>query len=356
MKKKIPDFKDWEHGFLYCVRKEHSDLDDYRVLYVCGLSISPELSKRGPEYKQLADALKKEDGDFLAEYFSSIDFEEIQVTWGTPCKNKNPLEAVFHYPYFGEKWSVITDFDIKVFMDLKHGYLGNRLIDEKDSPYGVHPRPEQKYFYYLPQYSRSAINGLHLFNALSFENTTHLMRFYSIWKGLREIQDLLFHYDFDSMSEETEESYTKLYVPKKILWIDQALKGNPKPLLEKANELESFLTVNRNHYADAYEELKAAGVFREHYGFCKNAFEGFLRHILKAFMDEAIANEFVQRCDFCGAYFEYKEGKRYCSLKSEGKDCGSKIRDKRDYSKHKQKRIKAKKAWTQKTRKEIPGY
>lgn len=70
------------------------------------------------------------------------------------------------------------------------------------------------------------------------------------------------------------------------------------------------------------------------------------------FLDELIKDLFkekqVLKCHFCGDYIRYQKGKKYCSLKSEGKDCGKKARDKRFYKKHKKEILpKARKTTTE---------
>lgn len=47
----------------------------------------------------------------------------------------------------------------------------------------------------------------------------------------------------------------------------------------------------------------------------------------------------LSECGHCGAFFRYRKGKKYCSLLSEGRDCGKKARAKRDYQKHRDKRL-----------------
>ena len=44
-------------------------------------------------------------------------------------------------------------------------------------------------------------------------------------------------------------------------------------------------------------------------------------------------------CDFCGRFFLPRHNKRFCSLRSEGRDCGKKARNARQYEKHRE-RIK----------------
>jgi len=62
-------------------------------------------------------------------------------------------------------------------------------------------------------------------------------------------------------------------------------------------------------------------------GFCHRFFDDLVDHL--------IANGQVVKCQWCGDFFKYVRTKKYCSPKSEGKDCGKKARYRRWYEKHK---------------------
>ena len=46
----------------------------------------------------------------------------------------------------------------------------------------------------------------------------------------------------------------------------------------------------------------------------------------------------AKRCQFCLKLFKYRPNKKYCSFLSEGRDCGKKARNKKDYARHRDKR------------------
>ena len=67
----------------------------------------------------------------------------------------------------------------------------------------------------------------------------------------------------------------------------------------------------------------------------KSCLEMFVLEVFRSLSDELIKRKLVQECLFCGKVFEYKEKKKYCSLVSEGRDCGKKARFKRYYKNNK---------------------
>ena len=64
-----------------------------------------------------------------------------------------------------------------------------------------------------------------------------------------------------------------------------------------------------------------------------------LKKFCYSFFNDLLQNlettEIITKCEYCHDYFPYKKNKKYCSLKSEGKDCGEKARNKRFYKAHK---------------------
>jgi len=69
----------------------------------------------------------------------------------------------------------------------------------------------------------------------------------------------------------------------------------------------------------------------------KNALELFLIEAFAGFANDLVKNDLLSQCSFCGEYFHFQKGKKYCSLTNEGKDCGKKARFRRYYLKSKQK-------------------
>jgi len=68
-----------------------------------------------------------------------------------------------------------------------------------------------------------------------------------------------------------------------------------------------------------------------------NVFKKFCFKFYDNLIKLLLLKKAINQCQFCGDYFNYIKGKKYCSLKSEGEDCGTKARNKRFYEKHKKK-------------------
>ena len=66
-------------------------------------------------------------------------------------------------------------------------------------------------------------------------------------------------------------------------------------------------------------------------------FNNFCYKFLDDLVDDLITQKQIARCQFCGDFFKYRQGKKYCSSQYEGKDCGKKARNRRFYAKHRNK-------------------
>jgi len=66
----------------------------------------------------------------------------------------------------------------------------------------------------------------------------------------------------------------------------------------------------------------------------------FLISIIESFGNLLLTQKLLSICEHCGNVFRYRQGKKYCSLLKEGKNCGEKARKKRDYERHKDRRRK----------------
>lgn len=64
----------------------------------------------------------------------------------------------------------------------------------------------------------------------------------------------------------------------------------------------------------------------------KNALELFLIKLYESFGKELISRRLLSKCLLCDDYFVFKKAKKFCSLRSEGKDCGKRARNKKYYS------------------------
>jgi len=61
----------------------------------------------------------------------------------------------------------------------------------------------------------------------------------------------------------------------------------------------------------------------------------FLQSVFSSLIEDLLKNELISQCQHCGDFFKHIREKKYCSFKSEGKNCGKSARNKRYYEKHK---------------------
>ncbi len=65
----------------------------------------------------------------------------------------------------------------------------------------------------------------------------------------------------------------------------------------------------------------------------------FLYDMFLSFAYDQETRQILSQCEECTRFIYYRPGKKYCSLAGEGRDCGKKARNRRDYEKHRQKRL-----------------
>ncbi len=82
----------------------------------------------------------------------------------------------------------------------------------------------------------------------------------------------------------------------------------------------------------------------------------FMREMHKSLVDDLITKKQIIRCKYCGRFALYFRTKKFCSLSVDGRNCGHRAASQRDYKKFKRKRLKTKRDWMRRTRKEIPDY
>jgi len=124
-------------------------------------------------------------------------------------------------------------------------------------------------------------------------------------------------------------------------WIDLIRSDYGNNYMSKAK----FLTFIRKvrEIAEIYEENKTIK-----YDECKKLNQlckqlpkdrditsDFLQSILNSLTEDLLQNKVILQCEFCGDFFRHIREKKYCSFKSEGKNCGKSARNKRYYEKHK---------------------
>jgi len=84
----------------------------------------------------------------------------------------------------------------------------------------------------------------------------------------------------------------------------------------------------------------------------KSPLESFIKSVYDSFGKRLYEDKLILKCNHCNRYIDYRERKKYCSLLSEGRDCGKAARNKRDYLKHKKKR----KSYSRKEMRETRRY
>jgi len=63
-----------------------------------------------------------------------------------------------------------------------------------------------------------------------------------------------------------------------------------------------------------------------------------LQPIFDSLVEDLLQNKVILQCQLCGDFCKYYRNKKFCSLKSESKDCGRSARNARDYQAHKPER------------------
>lgn len=71
----------------------------------------------------------------------------------------------------------------------------------------------------------------------------------------------------------------------------------------------------------------------------KNALEYFISVPFFIIAEVGLETKRFSYCHYCHKLIRYRRNKIYCSLSSEGRDCGKKARNRRDYQKHRDKRL-----------------
>ncbi|HLF18992.1 MAG TPA: hypothetical protein VI749_08935 [Candidatus Omnitrophota bacterium] len=82
----------------------------------------------------------------------------------------------------------------------------------------------------------------------------------------------------------------------------------------------------------------------------------FIGLFFDSLIDDMKANHQLIECAHCRLLARYFRNKKFCNKTTDGRNCFGQYHSKKDYSRHKTKRLKAKREWIKKARKEIPGY
>lgn len=121
----------------------------------------------------------------------------------------------------------------------------------------------------------------------------------------------------------------RYWIPSK----DISLKNSAR---KKAPRIIGVFNENWKLLEDLENSYKSAGHFRDH----SSAATNYLREILKTYGHFLRKYEIASFCLNCECYFHYKKGKKFCSLSTDGRNCGKIYRNQMDYIKHRDSRKK----------------
>ena len=99
------------------------------------------------------------------------------------------------------------------------------------------------------------------------------------------------------------------------------------------------------HWEITRQDIKDIYAFVEDVEDSQDPLTRFCFYFLNDLLEDLYQKRIISRCAFCGNAFVFNQQKKFCSLISEGKDCGKKARNTAFYQKHKEAiKPKAKKA------------
>ena len=311
------NLKKWHTSYI-CYVKEHGgerEINDDAAHYIFGFAIAPEANQLGQEYEILTTAIKKENGQVLEQYFGTPGLEEITIKKDNLV---NGLSDINRF-YAGEKWGLVYDFLIETYEGGKIGYI--------NADYG-------NYFYFLPEYPLLLVDALSMFNALSFENTTHVIRLHQMWNRLRDIRNIAFTFKDAPKPQDFDTGYTKLFIPIEKVVLKSTTKNNADALIKLINTFQLDYKIKKENYFKEIAELKreAKWIAFDY----KNAFEAYLGRILHSYIYFLQVRSILKACVYCGHVFPYSKNKLFCSEK-DGNNCGQTVRNKRFYKKYRDK-------------------
>ncbi len=97
------------------------------------------------------------------------------------------------------------------------------------------------------------------------------------------------------------------------------------------DEINEYLDTGEIYFKTLAEFDKKIANFKE------LALKYFMQNVMESLFKKAEKDKQAIRCEYCNEIIDYVKGKKYCSLKSEGRDCGKKARNERFYTKNRDK-------------------
>jgi len=149
--------------------------------------------------------------------------------------------------------------------------------------------------------------------------------FYPLWNRRSEMDALAWWFDdlFDMLYFEADYHYMG--------------KTEYARILESIGEL-GYKWIRRKSISD--RDFKMLNRLKKRMGDRTYPLTNFCWKFFDDLIDDMATQRQIAECQFCGDLFKYDSrlpGKKFCSLKSEGKDCGKPARDHRYYETHKNK-------------------
>jgi len=339
----LKELFNWEEYYLDCVKtlKDDGDsgLDSYFRFSVF-VYIRPDIEPKNVYMKELVNLFRgvtKErtlSHKEMPELFRSFYFDEINIE-----KFDEPLteDIAHHFNIFRENYA--KGYPVLIEFEMEMNSIGNQYrVDTKTRKYLVN------YFGLQDLRFTHFLNSLSLFNELMPFQVVPRQEFISFFNGLENLKNYIFNFknpdyndsintvsiDNNKMTKEivAGKKY-RFLIPLSNVKLRDDINENMDKLLETRNKLWEMIYPSKQRSTTMY----SLGQFTTH-----PIHEFFFRLMAENYDRELYIRQITEICRNCGDMFKYKKGKKFCSVSSEGKDCGKKYRSNRDYLKHRRKR------------------
>lgn len=329
-KKEAYDFCSWKQYVLLFNRVTKNDRDDdldSNVLFEISVAIKPKYDKTLTPFSDLIDLLlstKKETTisfDDQPERFICHYFDEVTIyPLGRLARETPPAYG----DVFMANWK--TNFVAVEEMSIDINLSRAPREHSKDKLYfpnafGI----EDLRFRHILDCFR-IYNDLCPSHAISSRNITY------IYKRLNFVQNELF--DMKNPDYKTnfnfEQDKHRYWIPPEDVVLKKLTPGKIEKVIAAFNENWALL-----------EEMESAYKTYGHgWRYCSSPALDYIRELLRVYGDFLRKYEIASYCLNCDYYFHFRKGKKFCSLSSDGRNCGKSYRNQRDYMKHKDGRRK----------------
>ena len=338
--KKLMEIFNWDYYHIDFVKllKDDGDnnLDSY-FDFSFFIYIKPDKTPKNKYLKETIEFIqqvkKEETFSFneLPDFFKSFYFDEINIEkFG---KLHDGLDRCFfntlknNHP---KALPLVTDIEIGM------NSSGRRYREDTKTK-----RFLKNYFGLNDERFKYFLESLNIFNELMPSHALSRQEYITFFNGLEEYKNNLFViskpdylYEYDA---------TKIVDGKQIYWKEKDEKHrfvvpfNRIKIKENLN-IEQVLEIRNSLWGLIYPAKERNIRKYDFYGFTEHPFHYYFSELLSEYDYELQSRKIADKCWCCGDMFKYKKGKRYCSYSSEGKDCGKKYRNYKDYFRHHNKR------------------